>query len=222
MGKISGADLPPGPVSALFEELKRLHRQSGEPSVRQLAADTAISHATVHAALRGPRVPRWQNLELILEQLHVDPEQVRPLWIDARNAEDEPTSEPLTRRSALPPTRMKIRPDDSTYVLIIEGSHPREVRITSHDRQLMAALFVEYFSTDLDHPPNPTSVASAAQRLNWSAAAAMKRIAYLRIRLTDAGAPGLTGRHALHNLADFALRTSLISEQDVEDLPNNK
>src|SRR5258707_665172 len=65
VGSRRGRDLPEGAVRALFEELWRLYRRAGEPSVRQLAHSLGtgtISHTTVHAVLTGPRVPRWSSV----------------------------------------------------------------------------------------------------------------------------------------------------------------
>jgi hypothetical protein len=64
------ASTPPGPVTQLFDRLHDLHLRAGEPSTRRIATDIGgggvISYATVYAAFRGPRVPNWAHLELIV------------------------------------------------------------------------------------------------------------------------------------------------------------
>lgn len=88
LAKISPAEISIVPVKALFRELTRLHRLAGEPSSRTIARAVALSHATVHAALRGPKVPRWDVLDLVIEQLGGDKNEVLRLWVAARDAED--------------------------------------------------------------------------------------------------------------------------------------
>jgi hypothetical protein len=97
MPSVSAQQVPDGPIRKLFDELRRLHRTAGEPSTRTLAKAVAHGHATVHAALRGPRVPRWGLLELLVEQLDGDVGHFKQLWVDARDFED-----PQDRRLPLP------------------------------------------------------------------------------------------------------------------------
>lgn len=120
MPSVSPRQVPDGPVRRLFDELRRLHRSAGEPSTRTLAKAVAHGHATVHTALRGPRVPRWGLLELLVEELNGDVEYFKQLWIAARDFEDphdrhlppvgtgaqaEPRNEPVgkTSHAAHPP-----------------------------------------------------------------------------------------------------------------------
>jgi trehalose 6-phosphate synthase len=82
----------PGPVAELFDRLHHLHLRAGEPGVRQIANGIGrgvISYTTVHNVFRGPRVPRWGYLELIVEQLNGDVEAFRQLWMAARQEELE-------------------------------------------------------------------------------------------------------------------------------------
>jgi trehalose 6-phosphate synthase len=46
-----------------------------------------LSYTTVHNVFRGPRVPKWGHLELIVDQLGGNPEVFRVLWRAARLAE---------------------------------------------------------------------------------------------------------------------------------------
>ncbi|MEH1128914.1 ATP-binding protein [Micromonospora sp. CPCC 206061] len=78
-------------IQALSRELRRLHRQAGEPSSRDLSCALGrgvLSHTTINAILRGTRVPRWQSLEPVANALGGDIELVRRLWTAARDAED--------------------------------------------------------------------------------------------------------------------------------------
>lgn len=84
-----------GPVRDFFDALRRLHREAGEPSMRDLAKALkraepkgALSHASIYAALVGPRVPRWINVERLVCLFGGDVGCLRGLWIQAREAED--------------------------------------------------------------------------------------------------------------------------------------
>ncbi|MCZ4603526.1 toll/interleukin-1 receptor domain-containing protein [Streptomyces sp. Lzd4kr] len=93
--RIRRADVPAGPVKELFDRLHRLHRWAGEPSMRSVAngiGQGVISYGTVYSAFRGPRVPRWNYLELIVEALDGDVDVFHDLWVLARDAEDRATS----------------------------------------------------------------------------------------------------------------------------------
>ncbi|TWP46113.1 trehalose-6-phosphate synthase [Lentzea tibetensis] len=81
---------PTGPVTDLFDRLHELHLDAGEPGVRQIATGIGrgvLSYTTVHNVFRGPKVPKWGHLELIVEQLGGDVEAFRTLWRTARLAE---------------------------------------------------------------------------------------------------------------------------------------
>jgi hypothetical protein len=47
-----------------------------------------ISSSTIHNMFRGPRVPRWSFLELVVEELHGDITEFRILWQSARLEEN--------------------------------------------------------------------------------------------------------------------------------------
>ncbi|MET8846864.1 WD40 repeat domain-containing protein [Amycolatopsis sp. NPDC004625] len=90
MGVLRRAATPPGPITDLFDRLHELHLRAGEPGLRQIAGDIGtgvVSHATVHTAFTGPRVPKWGYLELIVEALGGDPALFHRLWLAARQAE---------------------------------------------------------------------------------------------------------------------------------------
>ncbi|MGC4806618.1 YbjN domain-containing protein [Micromonospora sp. DT233] len=90
--------MPDGPILKLFEELKRLHRTAGEPSMRTIGDKIKYSYATVHSAMRGPKIPRWPPLELIVEELGGDVDHFKQLWIaalDFQESHNPPPSESI-------------------------------------------------------------------------------------------------------------------------------
>jgi tetratricopeptide (TPR) repeat protein len=59
--------------------------------VREIATGIGrgvISPSTIHNMFRGPRVPKWGFLELVVEELRGDPAEFKILWQKARVAED--------------------------------------------------------------------------------------------------------------------------------------
>ncbi|MFF5077548.1 glycosyltransferase family 4 protein [Actinoplanes sp. NPDC000266] len=76
------------PLARLRARIDELHLHNGEPSTRTISrrVGKAISHTTVNNVLRGDKLPRWDQLELVVGSLGGDVEVFRPLWIDARKA----------------------------------------------------------------------------------------------------------------------------------------
>ncbi|GIF67990.1 hypothetical protein Ais01nite_60250 [Asanoa ishikariensis] len=82
-----------GPVRELFDQLHELHLQAGEPGLRQIARGTGVhgpSYTTVHNVFKGPQVPKWPTLRLIVLQLGGDVGRFHTLWTAARSAESGP------------------------------------------------------------------------------------------------------------------------------------
>jgi len=82
---------PPGPITDLFDRLDALHLSAGRPSTRAIAAGIGrgvVSSSTIHNMFRGPRVPRWSFMELVVTELHGDPAEFLKLWQAARVAEE--------------------------------------------------------------------------------------------------------------------------------------
>lgn len=90
-----------------------------------------------------------------------------------------------------------------------------KVLVTAAERRTMAALFVEYLRDPPEAVPKPRSYHAAAARLGEKRSTVLKRIEYLRARLTAAGAPSLTGHNALENLAEYALSRRLVTKDDL-------
>lgn len=89
------------------------------------------------------------------------------------------------------------------------------VLISPADRLAMVALFAGYLEDPPRYEPYPKSYAAAAARLGWPRTTLVKRIEYLRTRLTTAGVPNLTGWNALVGLAEYALSRGLVSKDDL-------
>ncbi len=93
------------------------------------------------------------------------------------------------------------------------------VVINDADRLALVALFRGYLEAFPRHDPHPRSYADAAAQLGWPRTTLVKRIEYLRTRLSNAGVPGLVGENALEALATFALTTGVITREDLALLP---
>ena len=89
------------------------------------------------------------------------------------------------------------------------------VLISAADRLAMVALFAGYLDDGDRYDPHPKSYAAAAARLGWPRTTLVKRIEYLRTRLTNAGVPNMTGWKALENLAEYAISSGLITKDDL-------
>lgn len=89
------------------------------------------------------------------------------------------------------------------------------VFVNDADKAALVALFAGYLEEGTRYDPNPKSYAAAAARLGWPRTTLVKRIEYLRSRLSAAGVPNLTGWNALNNLAEYALTTGLIRREDL-------
>jgi hypothetical protein len=107
-------------------------------------------------------------------------------------------------------------------VVEVEGNPTRatsDVSITPADKQALVALFSGYLEPFPRYDPHPKSYADAAARLSWPRTTLVKRVEYLRTRLTNAGVPNLLGENALQHLAEWALATGLITRADLALLP---
>lgn len=128
MGTIMG--FPAGhEVDAALTELrgalKRLRRKKGEPSYRDIARATnhAISHQTVMIVIRCDRLPKWGQLEVLVEALGGDIDTFQQLWIAVRDAQD------AARAAELEPTksdRAEERRGTSRRVALADDSEVQE------------------------------------------------------------------------------------------------
>lgn len=94
-----------------------------------------------------------------------------------------------------------------------------DVVISPADRLALVALFSGYLESFPRHDPHPKSYAEAANRLGLPRTTLVKRVEYLRTRLSNAGVPNLLGDNALSHLAEWALSTGVLTREDLALLP---
>jgi len=110
-----------------------------------------------------------------------------------------------------PPEVDAVAPDDAGQ----PTATGEEVMVNEADRLALVALFAGYLEEGARYDPYPKPYAAAAKRLGWPRTTLVKRIEYLRTRLTNAGVPNLHGWNAMTNLAEYVLTTGLITRDDL-------
>lgn len=71
-------------VESFAQTLSDIRQQAGQPSFRQMSQTSGcISHATLHEATRGKRLPTWETTEQFLIACGVDPRAWRDEWCRA-------------------------------------------------------------------------------------------------------------------------------------------
>lgn len=88
---------------SLFQALRDLYLEAGEPSCRDLAKKCGpgnISHNTVNQILRGQKLPRQPHLEVLVHAMGGDWLRFKALWCEARKeaggGADDPAADPVT------------------------------------------------------------------------------------------------------------------------------
>lgn len=96
------APLEAGPLSNLMDALHQLHLAAGYPSTRDLQRDIggreAPSHAAIHKAFTGSRLPTWRLVEPLVQAMarranrdgQAEVEHLRDLWKKAARQGDTP------------------------------------------------------------------------------------------------------------------------------------
>jgi hypothetical protein len=91
------APLAPGPLSDLMDALHQLHLVAGYPSTRNLQRDIGgrggPSHAAIHKAFTGGKLPSWELVGLLVEAMalrarlntETEVERFRMLWVRVAN-----------------------------------------------------------------------------------------------------------------------------------------
>lgn len=97
-----------------------------------------------------------------------------------------------------------------------------DVVINEQDRLALVALFGGYLESFPRYDPHPRSYADAAAALGWPRTTLVKRVEYLRTRLSNAGVPNLQGDNALSALAEWALVTGTLSRDDLALLADSR
>jgi hypothetical protein len=107
------------------------------------------------------------------------------------------------------------RTDTAAAVTGLPTAAGQDVVINDADRLALVALFAGYLQEGRRYDPSPRSYEAAAKRLGWPRTTLVKRVEYIRTRLTNAGVPNLQGWNALSALAEYALTTKLITPDDL-------
>jgi hypothetical protein len=93
------------------------------------------------------------------------------------------------------------------------------VPLTMEERLAMIALFAGYLMDGDQYDPHPRSYDAVAKRLDWTRTKVVRKIEYLRERLSAAGVPNMNGGFALNNLAEYVLTQKWITKADLRLLP---
>ena len=112
--------------------------------------------------------------------------------------------------------------DEADPDAVLPTSTTEGVVVNELDRLALVALFAGYLESFPRYDPHPRSYADAAAALGWPRTTLVKRIEYLRIRLTSAGVPNLLGETALSYLAEWVLATSVLTRDDLELLRRHR
>ncbi len=68
-------------IEGFVDRLKQVRDEAGKPSFREMAKRSgAISHATLHDALQGARMPSWETTVEFAKACGVDPQELRAHW----------------------------------------------------------------------------------------------------------------------------------------------
>lgn len=71
-------------IDGFVELLRRVREDAGRPSFREMAKRSgAISHATLHDALQGVRMPSWETTVEFAKACGKDPQELRAPWEQA-------------------------------------------------------------------------------------------------------------------------------------------
>lgn len=108
------APLAPGPLSDLMDALHQLHLVAGYPSTRNLQRDIGgrggPSHASIHKAFTGSKLPSWELVELLVEAMarrarldtETEVERFRLLWVRVANPTTMVDGPPVGASSSTP------------------------------------------------------------------------------------------------------------------------
>ncbi|MCT1618958.1 NBR1-Ig-like domain-containing protein [Janibacter hoylei] len=68
-------------IDGFVERLRQVRADAGTPSFREMAKRSgAISHATLHDALQGARMPSWETTVEFARACGTDPQELRAAW----------------------------------------------------------------------------------------------------------------------------------------------
>lgn len=101
-------------IADFSQTLAQVRERAGTPSFREMAARSgAISHTTLHDAVRGHRLATWETVVEFAKACEADPEELRDAWESASQVvADPPRPEPSDLPDAEPgPARADAEPD---------------------------------------------------------------------------------------------------------------
>lgn len=97
-------------IQGFVHRLEQVRTDAGKPSFREMAKRSgAISHATLHDALQGARMPSWETTVEFARACGADPEELRGDW-EAAVAVVRPTDECLEASDEPEPGPPRRRP----------------------------------------------------------------------------------------------------------------
>lgn len=111
-------------IEGFVERLAQVRLDAGTPSFREMAKRSgAISHATLHDALQGARMPSWETTVEFAKACGVDPQELREDWeraaaivhADCEGAsapDDEVAPQDVTSEATLEPASTDAAPPD--------------------------------------------------------------------------------------------------------------
>ncbi|GAB3581864.1 hypothetical protein [Calidifontibacter terrae] len=114
-------------VEQFARTLSDLRQAAGCPSFRQMAATSGcISHATLHEATRGKRLPTWETTEQFLLACSTDPRQWRQEWLRADRLVNRtvaesafaPVAEPAPEPTPVPALARELGPAEPHNTLL--------------------------------------------------------------------------------------------------------
>ncbi|MEV6643014.1 trehalose-6-phosphate synthase [Amycolatopsis sp. NPDC051371] len=170
---------PAGAITELFDRLHDLHLDAGEPGVRQIATGIGrgvVSYTTVHNVFRGPKVPKWGHLELIVDQLGGNPEAFHVLWRAARLAElAAPGTGPASEHRPAPDSARRDAPEGGAVPSVDEDPESRSFdfvlvtnRIPVHAHNRWPAGARNIYSPGLDQVFRDLVIGRQGVWVGWS------------------------------------------------------
>lgn len=88
-------------IDGFVSRLVTLREEAGNPSFRAMAKRSgAISHATMHDAVQGTRLPSWETVREFASACDADPEALRAPWEEADAVVHPPEDEPAQGEQA--------------------------------------------------------------------------------------------------------------------------
>lgn len=162
--------IDPG-LGRLRDRIRELHVASGEPSLRTIAKRThsAVSHTTAGKVLNCAELPKWGQLEVVVEALGGDVEAFRRLWVALRSGAADP-AEPGSIAAGLPPAtstfvgrdaELKILPREPFVVISgLAGVGKSELALQYAHRARFPGgrLFADFHDYDPDRRRTPADI----------------------------------------------------------------